>query len=105
MATDIGFDPINRELLFNSDGSIAETPNASVQNGAILLEGRVFNISQPQAGIGFNSQVQGGPKSQAALQLNRWVSQVQSDNGVASWQQKPTPPGQDFDFNASVKYL
>lgn len=103
MATDISWNGVNRDLNFTSDGNLEINENCSTQNGSVLLEGRAFNIAQPLAGIGFNSQILGGPRSEAALQLNRWVSQVQADGGNATWQSLPSN-GQDFNFNASVNY-
>ncbi len=104
MATDLSWDPVNRDLNFTSDGNIAVNENCSTQNGGVILEGRVFNIAQCQYGIGFNSQVLGGPKSQAALQLNRWVSQCISDGALgANWQPKAAI-NEDFSFIANVNY-
>lgn len=106
MASDIVFDPILRDIVFAPDGDFATTDNPSTQNGTILLEARCMNILQPQFGIGFNSQVLGGDTSQAAFQLNRWVSQISQDNGNgrASWKRKSNPPNIQFDFEGQVSY-
>lgn len=104
---DLIFDPIKRDLVFAENGDIATSTDNSVistQNGTILLEGRAMNILQPAYGIGFNSQVQGGDEAQAAFQLNRWVSQCQSDGGSAQWIKIPNPPNTQFDFEAAISY-
>lgn len=104
--TDITFDPISRDLLFAPNGDFLVNENCSTQDGAILLEARVMNIQQPEFGIGYNSQILGSNAAQAAFQLNRWVSQVQQDNGggKAAWQRNNNPPNIQFDFTASVDY-
>ncbi len=107
MAFDLIFDPIKRDLVFAENGDIATTTSQSIlstQNGTILLEGRAMNILHPAAGIGFNSQIQGGDEAQAAFQLNRWTQQVGADGGQASWNRITNPPNIQFDFAASVEY-
>jgi hypothetical protein len=107
MAFDIVWDSVNRDLKFAPNGDIETTTSNSVistQNGMVMLEGRAMNILHPSAGIGFNSQVQGGDEAQAAFQLSRWVSQVSADGGNASWNRVNNPPGIQFDFAASVEY-
>lgn len=101
---DIVFNPISRDLEFAENGDFLLTENPSTQNGGILLEARCMNILKPAFGIGFNSQILGGPRENAALQLNRWVSQVNADGGKAKWATK-NQRGADFSFDASVNYL
>lgn len=102
---DIVFDTNVRDILFAPDGDFLLTSNPSVQNGSILLQARCMNILQPQFGIGYNSQVLGSDETQAAFQLNRWIAQINSDNGTGSWIKIPNPPNVNFDFNGSVNYL
>lgn len=104
MPSDILFNSVTREIVFASNGDFETTDNPSVQNGAIILEARVFNIQKPQYGIGFNSQIIGGPRSQAALQLNRWVQQIQSEGAKAKWNALQANNA-DFSFEADVNYL
>lgn len=104
MPSDIVFNPITRDLEFAPDGDFATTDNPSTQNGTIMLEARCMNILFPTFGIGFNSQVLGGNTSQAAFQLNRWVSQIRADSGAGSWKRKANPPGVQFDFECEVSY-
>lgn len=103
-SSDIVWNVQTRDIEFATDGDFLTTDNASVQNGGILLEARCMNILFPAAGIGFNSQVLGGNTSQAAFQLNRWVSQVRADGGVANWKRNTNPPNINFDFSADVNY-
>lgn len=105
---DLVWDSVQRDLVFAPNGDIETTTDNSVistQNGMILLEGRAMNILQPQFGVGFNSQVQGGDEAQAAFQLNRWVQQCIADGANnAAWVKIPNPPNVQFDFDASVSY-
>lgn len=105
MITDIKFDPIKRNLVIHdNDFVMTDTVDASTQNGTILLEARAMNIIQPQFGIGYNSQVQGGDGANATFELNRWVGHVKQDSGSASWKPIPPPPNQQFDFESKVAY-
>jgi hypothetical protein len=102
------FDPIKRDMIFAPNGDFENTASQSIistQCGTILLEARAMNILHPAAGIGFNSQVQGGDEAQAAFQLNRWAQQVGADGGQASWNRVTNPPNIQFDFAASVEYF
>jgi hypothetical protein len=107
MNYDLQFDPLKRDMVFAPNGDfqvITDVATMSTQNGTILLEARAMNITMPQYGIGFNSQVLGGPVANAVAQLNRCVSQIQSDGGQASWVKIPPPPGLQFDFQLNVNY-
>ncbi len=107
MNYDFLWNPISRDLEFQSDGELAfiETQSQlSTQNSVILLEGRVMNILVPAAGIGFNSQVIGGDVANAAQQLNRWSQQVSVDGGICQWNRIPAPANVQFDFAANCRY-
>lgn len=102
---DLKWNPITRNLEFNKDGSLAVIENPSTQNGGIILEARCMNVNQPQAGIGFNSQVIGGNLGNVALELNRWNAQIAADGGRSRWVRLPNAPNQQFTFQADVNYL
>lgn len=105
MIQDIKFDPIKRNLVIQDDDFVmTDTVDASTQNGTILLEARAMNLIQPQYGIGFDSQVQGGDVANATFEMNRCVGQVKDDGGQASWRSIPPPPNQQFDFSLQVSY-
>jgi hypothetical protein len=104
MPTDLTFDATNREMPLTADGDFIINTNPSVQNGIIILKGRVINLVKPQLGIGFNSQVLGSDVSEATFQLNRCVVQIQSDGGNAAWRPIAPPPGKQFDFSLDVNY-
>lgn len=105
MPSDIEFNPVTREIVFLEDGDFATVSNPSTQNGMILLEARCMNILQPSFGIGYNSQILGSSKSEAAFQLNRWNSQVSADSGRSKWRPLNNPPNIQFSFEADVDYL
>lgn len=104
MALDLVFDPITREMPRTPTGDFETSSELSTQNGTIILESRCAVLTQPQIGIGFNSQVLGGDVAQATFQLNRWKSQISADGAQSEWKRVPNPPNVDFDFVASVQY-
>ena|ERR1700723_1987970 len=104
---DFLWNPVQRDLEFQPDGELAfvETQSQlSTQNGTVLLLARCMNVLAPAAGVGYQSQILGNDVAQAALQLNRWTSQVSADNGAASWQRVPAPANIQFDFSALCNY-
>lgn len=105
MAADIEFDVVTREIIFAPNGDFSTVDNPSTQNGAILLEARCMNITNPSYGIGFNSQIIGSDSAQAAFQLNRWAAMVGQDNGRAKWKPLNNPPNIQFNFECDVDYL
>ena len=104
MPTDLSFDGVTRQMPLTENGDFIINQNPSVQNGIIILKGRVVNLVKPQVGVGFDSQILGGTESEAAFQLNRCVIQIQQDNGQAAWRLIPPPPNVQFDFALDVNY-
>lgn len=104
MALGLVFDPITREMPRTNTGDFETSTNLSTQNATIILESRCAILTQPQIGIGFNSQILGGDVAQATFQLNRTCDQIRSDNGLASWKRLPNPPNVQFDFELDVNY-
>lgn len=99
---DILFDINARDCIMNN-GDFTTTNNPSVQNGGLLLLARATNILNLIMGIGIN-QVRGGSVAQAAYEMNRWVSQVKTDGGDASYTVTGSGP-QDANFSWKVNYL
>jgi len=105
MANKLVWDCNTRDIVFDSNGDFAVTDNPSAQNAGIILGARVFNILQPQFGIGYKSQVIGGNVANATFELNRAVTQIQADGGRATWRSIPPPPNVQFDFEMDANYL
>lgn len=82
---DIAYDIVTGDMVLADDGDVATTNNPSVQYGYTLLNARAFNMSIPGAGVGFASEIYGADQTEMATELNRWVQQVESDGGDASW--------------------
>lgn len=101
----LAWDCNTRDLPENPSGGFTLIDNPSAQNAGIILEGKAFNILQPQFGIGYNNQVLGGNVANATFELNRAVGQIQADGGKASWKSIPPPPNVQFDFELDANYL
>lgn len=65
------------------DGDFVKTPDASIQNGGLILLFRAFISANPILGIGIY-ELRGDNVSQVNYEMNRWKSQVISDGGRAS---------------------
>lgn len=68
---------------WNFDGDFVTTPDASEQNGGLILLFRAFISVNPILGIGVY-ELRGDNVSQVNYEMNRWKQQVISDGGRAS---------------------
>jgi hypothetical protein len=80
---ELKYDIENRDLVIEN-GTFVFEEHPSVQNGGILLYGRVFSLKNALFGVGME-QIVGSPSSLVAYELNRWKSQVIKDGGRALW--------------------
>lgn len=66
-----------------ADGDFVVTPDASVQNGGLILLFRAFISANPILGIGIY-QLRGDNVTQVNYEMNRWKQQVIDDGGRAA---------------------
>ena len=74
---DLQFDPVLRDIVI-SNGDFMETPNASMQNGAIIRDAKCFSILNPVFGVGLQGAIN-APLADVNYLMGRWKKQVKSD--------------------------
>lgn len=85
---DLLFDPIKHDMVMSSTGDFTTTSNPSVQRGAIFLNARCFNHSNPSLGVSINTTFN-GDLAVLTYEMNRWQAQCLADGAtVAKWSVK-----------------
>jgi hypothetical protein len=77
---DLLFDPITREMVI-TDGDFTFTSNPSVQNAALILYARGFNLYQPTLGVGLEDVINSHPQD-VNFTMNRWKKQMIDDGAT-----------------------
>jgi hypothetical protein len=106
---DIEFDLNAREIvlsqpLFSGQCDFSVTQNPSCQNGGSILYSRAANPLSPMVGIGI-IEIIGGNASKAALEMNRWLSQVKGDGATLAKWTSSNEQGNNIGIDIKQDYL
>jgi hypothetical protein len=100
---DLLFDPITREMVI-TDGDFTYTDNPSVQNAAVILYARGFNLYQPTIGIGIGDIINSHPEK-AVFAMNRWKKQMVNDGATKANYKITIDENNTVTIKTDVSYL